>query len=196
MMTGYGWSVVTMRPHDSQLAYQVMLYAIQAISDGDLAAINDLDLTPEEVQQLAGLNVKALRYLAKLSGHFLTIKTDHDCFAKMMRHLETEMAQESLIDELLQQGAPYTMLKALFGLSTSEFTRRQKLLGMPQRGAGRPHALDEETQGRVWEAWRATEKLPLGERYLALSRTTELPIMSLWSLTQSWERDYNLTTRN
>lgn len=176
-----------MRPHDSQLAYHVMLYAIQALSEGDLAAVKDLDLTPEEVHQLTQLSVKALRHFSKLSGHFLTIKTDHECFSKMMKHLQMEMEQETVIDELIIHEAPITMMIELFGMSSSEYIQRQKLLGVPQRGAGRPAALDDDTQAEVWHRWKATEPLPPLERYLAVSRETSLPLRSLWSLIQSWE---------
>lgn len=176
-----------MRPHDSQLAYQVMLYAIQALSEGDLAAIKDLDLTPEEVHQLTQLNVKALRHFSKLSGHFLTIKTDHDCFSKMMKHLQMEMEQEAVIDELIEHEAPITMMIELFGMSSSEYIQRQRLLGVPQRGAGRPAALDDEIQVEVWRQWKATQHQPQLERFLTVSRETGLPLRSLWSLIQSWE---------
>ena len=176
-----------MRQHDSQLAYHVMLYAIQALSEGDLAAIKDLDLTTEEVQQLAQLSIKALRHFSKLSSHFLTIKTDHDCFAKMMKHLQMEMEQEEMIDVLITHEAPITMMNSLFGMSSAEYIQRQKLLGVPQRGAGRPAALDDDTQEQVWYQWKATQPLPPIERYLAVSRESGLPLRSLWSLIQSWE---------
>lgn len=176
-----------MRQHDSHLAYHVMLYAIQALSEGDLAAIKDLDLTPEEVHQLSRLTVKALKHFSKLSGHFLTIKTDHDCFFKMMKHLQIEMEQEALIDALIEHEAPITMMIDLFGMSSAEYIQRQKLLGVPQRGAGRPPTLDDETQIDVWHKWKATEPLPRIERYLAVSRETAIPLRSLWSLIKSWE---------
>ncbi len=178
-----------MRQHDSQLAYHVLLYAIQALSEGDLAAINDLDFTAAEVNQLSQLTGKALRHFAKLSGHFLTIKTDHECFAKMMARLQNQLEQEAYIDALIQHEAPITMMIHLFGISSAEYIQRQKLLGVPQRGAGRPAALDDDTQIEVWHKWKATEALPAIERYLAVSRETGLPLRSLWSLIQSWETD-------
>lgn len=177
-----------MRPHDSQLAYHVMLYAIQALSDGDLAAIEDLDFTSDEVHQLSQLSVKALRHLSRLAGHFIVVKTDHDCFAKMMNHLHYEIENEALQDELIHHEAPIIMMNCLFGMSSSEYIQRQKLLGVPRRGAGRPAMLEEEDETRVWQSWANTdESLPLPQRYLQVAQETRLPLRTLWSLIQSWE---------
>ena len=177
-----------MRQHDSQLAYHVMLYAIQALSDGDLAAIEDLDFTADEVRQLSQLPVKALRHLSRLAGHFVVVKTDHACFAKMMDHLHHEIENEALQDELIRHEAPITMMNSLFGMSSAEYIQRQKLLGIPRRGAGRPALLPEEEEHRVWQSWSSTDaSSPQPQRYLQVARETRLPLRTLWSLIQSWE---------
>ena len=94
-----------MHNHDSQLAYHVMLYAIQALSEGDFRAIDDMDFTVDEVQQLSQLPVKALKHLARLSGHFLSVKTVHHCFEKMMNYLKHELEQDELQNELIRHEA-------------------------------------------------------------------------------------------
>lgn len=178
-----------MRQHDSQLAYHVMLYAIQALSEGDLAAIEDLDFTTEEVQQLSLLPVKALRHLSRLGGHFLVVKTDHQCFSKMMSYLRHEIERETQQDELIRHEAPITMMISLFGISSAEYIQRQKLLGIPRHGAGRPQQLTDEEQESVWYSWIKTKELPLVERYLAVAKEARQPLRALWSLIQSWEDD-------
>jgi len=177
-----------MRQHDSQLAYHVMLYAIQALSDGDLSAIEDLDFTADEVRQLSQLPVKALRHLSRLSGHFVVVKTDHDCFAKVMSHLHHEIESEALQDELIIHEAPITMMNTLFGMSSAEYIQRQRLLGIPRRGAGRPAQLEEDEETRVWHSWSATDaSSPLPQRYLQVAKETGLPLRTLWSLILGWE---------
>ena len=182
-----GWRGTTMHNHDSQLAYHVMLYAIQALSDGDIRAIEDLDFTIDEVQQLSQLPVKGLKHLARLSGHFLKVKTDHHCFQKMMSHLHHELAQDALQDELIRHEAPIAMMNTLFGMSTAEYIQRQRLLGIPPHGAGRPALLSDEDQAAVWHCWQAATEATLVERYLAVARESKHPLRSLWSLIQSWE---------
>ena len=181
-----------MRNHDSQLAYLVMSYAIQALAEGDYKAIEDLDFTVDEVQQLAQLPVKALKHLSRLSGHFLEVKTDHSCFEKMMMHLKTELKHETLQDELIRHQAPIAMMTSLFGMSVAEYIQRQKLLGIAPHGAGRPPMLSDEDQETVWNAWRDINEGTAAERYLAVARETNHPLRSLWSLIQSWE---NLGTK-
>jgi len=176
-----------MRQHDSQLAYHVMLYAIQALSEGDFAAIEDLGFTTDEVQQLSQLPVKALKHLSHLSGHFLIVKTDHQCFSKMMNYLHHEIEREAQQDELIRHEAPITMMISLFGMSSAEYIQRQKLLGIPRHGAGRPPHLTDEEQESVWYSWIKTKELPLIERYLAVAKETQQPLRALWSLIQSWE---------
>lgn len=177
-----------MRHHDSQLAYHVMLYAIQALAEGDFTAIEDLDFTAEEIQQLSQLPVKALKHLSQLSGHFLNVKTDHQCFAKMMSHLQHELESEAIQDELIRHEAPITMMNTLFGMSSGEYIQRQKVLGVPRCGAGRPPQLEEEEEHRVWGIWSKIDtNQPETQRYLQVARETGLPLRILWSLIQSWE---------
>ena len=177
-----------MHNHNSQLAYHVMLYAIQALSEGDFKAIEELDFTVDEVQQLSQLPVKALKHLARLSGHFLRVKTDHHCFEKMMSHLQHEIERDTLQDDLIRHEAPIAMMTSLFGMSTAEYIQRQKLLGIPSQGAGRPTLLSDEDQETVWHSWRKTEDQSSAvERYLAVARETGHPLRCLWSLIQSWE---------
>lgn len=176
-----------MSSHNSLLAYHVMLYAIQALSEGDFKAIKDLDFTIDEIRQISQLPVKAIQHLARMSGHFLDIKTDHSCFNKIMAHLHHELADDALQDDLLRSEAPITMMSTLFGMSTTEYLQRQKLLGIPSRGAGRPSLPNEETQVAIWESWIKTEGLPLPQRYLTVGKETEQPLRALWSLIQSWE---------
>ena len=179
-----------MRRNDSQLAYHVMLYAIQALNDGDFTAIEDLDLTSDEIQQLSQLPVRALKHLSKLSGHFLIVKTDHECFAKMMSHLHHELESEALQDELIRHEAPITMMNSLFGMSSAEYIQRQKVLGVPRCGAGRPPQLAEEDEHRVWRAWTTQDAgQPETLRYLQVAKETQLPLRALWSLIQSWENN-------
>ena len=177
-----------MKYHDSQLAYHVMLYAIQALSEGDFAAIDDLGFTSDEIQQLSQLPVKALKHLSQLSGHFLIVKTDHECFAKMMKHLHHELECDALQDKLIRHEAPISMMNSLFGMSSAEYIQRQKVLGIPRCGAGRPPQLEEDEEHRVWRAWSAIDvNQPDTQRYLQVARETGLPLRALWSLIQSWE---------
>ena len=176
-----------MRLHDSQLAYHVMLYAVQALGEGDFAAIEDLGFTTDEIQQLSQLSVKALAHLSRLSGHFLNIKTDHQCFLKMMDHLQYEIEREVLQDELIRHEAPITMMISLFGISSGEYIQRQKLLGIPSHGAGRPPQLTDEEQVTVWHSWVKVKEQPIPERYITLAKETGHPLRVLWSLIQSWE---------
>lgn len=176
-----------MPPHDSLLAYHVLLYAIQALSEGDLKAIKDLDFTIDEIRQLSQLPVKAIKHLARMSSHFLEIKTDHSCFNKIMIHLHQELASDALQDELLRLEAPITMMSTLFGMSTTEYLQRQKLLGIPGRGAGRPALPSDDEQIAIWESWVKTEGMSLPERYQQVGQETGQPLRALWSLIQSWE---------
>ncbi len=183
-----------MHNHDSQLAYHVMLYAIQALSEGDFRAIDDMGFTTDEVQKLSQLPVKALKHLARLSGHFLNVTTDHDCFEKMMSYLSHELEQDALQDDLIRHEAPISMLTSLYGMSTAEYIQRQKLLGIPAHGAGRPAQLSDEDQEIVWQCWRDTDGESIAQHYLAVARETKHPLRSLWSLIQSWENIHNKST--
>jgi len=176
-----------MYPHDSLLTYHVLLYAIQALSEGDIKAITDLDFTVDEIRQLSQLPVKSIKHLSRLSGHFLKVKTDHDCFRKIMAHLTQELESDALQDELLQLEAPITMMQTLFGMSTTEYIQRQKLLGISGRGAGRPKIPSDEEQITIWENWTKTEGDALPKRYQQIAEEMQQPLRILWSLIQSWE---------
>lgn len=180
-----------MTSHEPQLAYQVLLYAISALRNGNLSAIKNLDLTAEEIEQISHLNVKSLHYFASLSEHFLSIQTDHDTFQRMLDHVSREMEQDKLIDTLIQHEAPINMMIDLFGLSSSEYVKRQTLLGITSPGAGRPPALSEKTQLRVWDEWKKHDALAEPERFLTIAQTLNLPIRSIWSQIHAWEKSVN-----
>ncbi len=180
---------MAMNSPDSQLAYHVMVYAIHALSEGDLKAIQDLDFTIDEVRQLSQLPVKALKHLSRMSSHFMEVKTDHSCFAKIMAHLQRELESDALQDELMHHQAPIIMMNSLFGMTTTEYIQRQKLLGIPRQGAGRPSHPSDDEQSAIWHSWIKTEGAPVAERYLKVGQETGHPLRILWSLIQSWEHD-------
>ena len=106
----------------------------------------------------------------------------------MIDRLEHYRESEKLQRELVSADAPAEMLRSLFGLDSKNYTRYCRELSV-QATLGRPQEWDEATEQRLWEAWQALESPDDIEAadYLALAKTTELPVRTVWRLISRWQ---------
>lgn len=172
---------------EGELAFHILRYGAQKLSEDDLSTLLDLGFSMEDIQAIETLTLKELNHLSRLSAHFLDIRINPQRFARVLAHIRQETAGEVLQNELLCRRAPAGMMRALFGMTPLQYANRRKRLGLSGVGVGRPAFPGEETERLIWQVWREQAELSDAERYLATAEATQLPLSVIWSVRQAWQ---------
>lgn len=139
-----------------------------AIPDRIIATIYSLNLTDQ--QSLIG---RAPRYLQ--------IILDIPSLNQQITELENCKEEKELENIYLLQGAPLVLMRRLFGLHASEFSRRRDSLNIRGAGNGRPPLCDEQTEHEVWSLWNKYAALSERDRFLRIAEKTHLDLHLIWS---------------
>jgi hypothetical protein len=172
---------------DGELAFHILRYGAQKLSEDDLSTLLDLGFSMEDIQAIETLTLKELNHLSCLSAHFLDVRINPQRFARVLAHIRQETAGEVLQNELLRRRAPAGMMRALFGMTPLQYANRRKRLGLSGVGVGRPAFPGEETERLIWQVWHEQAELSDAERYLATAEATQLPLSVIWSVRQAWQ---------
>ena len=105
----------------------------------------------------------------------------HPHWTRQIKELEDKREEKELEDIYLLQGAPLILMRRLFGMHASEFSRRRNILNIRGAGSGRPPLCDEETDHLVWKLWLHHKQLDERERFLKIADETSLDLHLIWS---------------
>lgn len=135
-----------------------------------------LGITDELANRLSEITLSDIRCIASRADRFLSIRVDISALEQTLADLARHKKETALQDEYLCNQATYTMMRDLFGMHTTEFSSRRKLLGLAGKGQHRPQYCDEKTEIMIWKVWEQFGDLELRERYLKVAKTTGLPL--------------------
>lgn len=172
----------------SELNLQVCQYAIDAVREGDLNIAQDLGFTVEELKAMESLTLRDLRHLVRMGSHFMQLRVDHECLSRALDHIQRESAQDRLQDELIRLGASFRMMKALYGMTSLQFSARRHLLDV-NGGMGRPSEPSAEAETAAWYAWGKHPDQSIPERVVSTARDSDLTAHQVWMLVERWERE-------
>ena len=181
---------------EADLVTAVLMYAMRCLTEGDQAALRDMNFGVKEIEALREMRVADLYRVESLRAHCLEIALNRQVYWPMIDHLSEQRAMEDTIQALILADAPQEMMQVLFGLNQRDYTRlRRTLLIDPT--VGRPPELDEASSHRLWETWSArvddkASGLLHPEQYLAIHAETGLSMRAIWNLTQRWADYGNL----
>ncbi|MDA1370273.1 MAG: STY4526/YPO1902 family pathogenicity island replication protein [Proteobacteria bacterium] len=121
-------------------------------------------------------------------GMFLDRAQTYFSFAinvpEMDKQLEIidQLRQEKEIEDIyLVQGAPLKLMRRLFGMHASEFSRRRDAMCLKHSGSGRPIRCDEKTDHYLWHLWASHAKLCESERFLKVAEESSLNLHNIWN---------------
>jgi len=182
------------RPSEhGELVFDVLRYATRLLAEGDESALLDMGFTPEQIRALETLTLKSLQRIGQLSAHFMDFRVDPTCFARVMRRIEQERADEALKDELLLAGAPIRMMHHYWGMTSRDCAERRRVLGI-EAPVGRPSQADESTLEILWHLWHELAAIAdERRRYLELAKRSELPLSAIWIAVEEWKGDSTVT---
>ena len=138
-------------------------------------------LSDELIDSLLKLNLSEQRQLIERARYFITINIDHIALRRQLQELEDMREEHELEDIYLLNGAPLALMRRLFGLHASEFSRRRNALNIKGNGSGRPPLCDEETEHLVWRIWQQKGHLSEKERFMGIIDETNLDLHVIWS---------------
>ncbi len=175
---------------DAELTAAVMLYALRCLTEGDTAALRNMNFGPREIEVLREMNLADLCHIENLRAHCLSITLDRHVYWPMMSHLKRLRESEDLQKSLIRADAPHSMMQTFFGMSGREYARLRRML-VVEAVLGRPPEPDEESTERLWESWRErSELLNDGllppQEYLAMHEQTGISLRTIWSQTCRW----------
>lgn len=156
----------------TDLTLHVLRYAMNKLQEGDLNAVSELGLTPDQITTVSGMTVEELQELIRLGHLFLDLQIDTDRFDQLVDRARDEVQSRQTRDQLLRHQADARMMEALYGMTTTDVARRRRVLGLAPQ-PGRPRSPSPEQEQAIWDAWRSTPaELSEAERYLHVARTT------------------------
>lgn len=160
--------------------------ARRAHDDAELqeVLVREFGCSVETQRMLATIHPGMFRRVSFLSK-ILRVEVREDYLLRA-RHWESQyLAQEELINALIEAGATRDMMNRWFGLSPKCYTARRRMLGLPAT-PGRPRCPgydDPELIGRVLSAWSAAVGTP-PERFLQAARQSGQSVCTVYRIVE------------
>jgi hypothetical protein len=86
---------------------------------------------------MSKLNLTEQKSLVQSAQHYVVININTSALERLIKELEDKREEKELEDIYLLQGAPLMLMRRLFGMHASEFSRRRNVLNIRGVGSGR-----------------------------------------------------------
>lgn len=130
---------------------------------------------------MSKLNLTEQKSLVQHAQHYVVISINSTALERQIKELENKREERELEDIYLLQGAPLILMRRLFGMHASEFSRRRNILNIRGVGSGRPPLCDEKSEHLTWKLWQHYNQLNERERFLKIADETSLDLHLIWS---------------
>jgi hypothetical protein len=180
---------------EGDLLTAVFLYLSRSIAEGEVEALCRMQLTPALLRLIGELRLDDMQSLAVTVLHtaVLEVRFAGDAFQRAVRGMIQLRAERALKLELIQRGAPQSMMEALYGMTRNDYASWH-VITQAASPAGRPSRPTEEEVQRVWKTLRQlVGDKPLGELtpsdYLNLYQRTGIALRTVWLIVSAWHRN-------
>ena len=129
---------------------------------------------------LSELNLPQQKWLIHRADRYLTLQLDSSALERQLKELENKQEVHELENTCLLLGAPRTLMRRLFGMHASEFTRRREILNLKGNSMGRPPQCDEAMEHKVWLLWQSHEELDIRHRFITTAEEADLDLHMVW----------------
>ena len=175
---------------ESELTTAIMQYAIRCLSEGDQAALRNMNFGPREVEALSEMNLGDLCHIETLRAHCLKVALNREAYWPMVANLRNRRMAGELQKELIRADAAQDMMEHFYGTGSREYARLRRML-VVESISGRPPEPNETETQTLWDAWKEhidgrEEILLRPEDYLALHQETGIALRAIWSQTRCW----------
>lgn len=160
----------------------------QRLAAGDVSAVLAAGLTIEEVKALQNLRMPEWQQVVQHGNGFVRIDIDHELLQRVLERVELVREEDEQQNLMLRMLAPLPMMREIFGMHSTEYSGRRKMLGLEGTAVGRPPSCEEATEVNVWTAWQETEHIrPLWLRFVTVAEATEKPLNVIWQVVRRHE---------
>lgn len=171
-----------------ELTLHTLMYIAKLLAEQKEEEVLQLGLRRDQADVIQSMTSRDIHDVAlSIRGHFLRFHLDPDAFDTAVSVLKRRREDEALDRALILAGARYEMMHQLCGMTTEDYARLRRSLGLSE-GRGRPPVPPEYVQASIWQAWldcanETNEK----QRYLAVHTKTQVPVGTIWRLISEWE---------
>lgn len=179
---------------EAELTSAVFLYVLRCIAESDHIALQQLKIGEREIEQLRTLGILDLYRIDSFRSHCLSISFNREIFWTLINYMKEQRENETTLEQLIDHDAPYSMLERYFGISNREYTQRRRAKkGLTN--VGRPNEPSDSETDLLLEIWykrfKSNDKDADGRlvepiQYLNLANELEIPVRSVWLLTERW----------
>jgi hypothetical protein len=169
------------------LVVQLLLNLSQVInqqSDRD-KYVKLLGLPYALLDKVAHLDLPGMFQLAGRADEYIKVSLDKDLFEKQLDYILTQKTEQDQEKAMLMAGAPYPMMKYLFGYTDQHYQFMRKVLGVESNG--RPRHPDEEQACEIYRSWKRHYQNNLPNRFLYVHEETGASLRSVWVVVKEWE---------
>lgn len=142
---------------------------LSAIIAGNYHRCVSYGLNPENIKRLQNLTPLMLSKLNCSAALWAKFKIDNRALHRLINQAETDIAEDELINSIIQLGGSNTLLNRYFGIYSGEIATRRKLLNIPV-SKGRNISLTNEQKDQVWKIWNTFIKNEPEEGYSAIEQ--------------------------
>lgn len=132
------------------------------------------------ITTMSKFNLTEQASLAQRAHNFLVLSIDPAALERQINELANQRDDQELEDIYLLQGAPLALMRRLFGMHASEFSRRRNILNIKGAGSGRPLLCDEQTDHTIWALWQENYTFDERQRFLKIAEQTRLDLHLIW----------------
>ncbi len=146
-----------------------------------------IGINGELASLLTSLTLSELHSVALKAERFLTVRIDKPVLEQALLEVASEDDNIELQDQFLYDYATNRMMREFFGMHTTEFSARRKIMGLAGKGQHRPQYCDEETEILIWKQFQRYDHLDIRQRYLKVAEVTGQPLNIVWPAIQRHE---------
>lgn len=175
---------------ESELTTAIMQYAIRCLTEGDQAALRNMNFGPREVEALREMKFGDMCHIESLRAHCLKIALEREVYWPMVAKLRDRRKSAELQKALISADAAQNMMEKLYGIGAREYVRLRRMLVVKTINGRPPEPSEAEIQ-TLWDAWKQHIKSRdgmslLAEDYLAMHEETGIALRAIWSQTRRW----------
>lgn len=175
---------------ESELTTAIMQYAIRCLSEGDQAALRNMNFGPREVEALREMSLGDICHLESLRAHCLKVALEREVYWPMVEDLRERRKSAELQKALIKADAAQDMMEKLYGMGAREYVRLRRMLVVETINGRPPEPSESDTQ-KLWDTWKQhiagrEETALLAEDYLAMHEASGIAMRAIWSQTRRW----------
>jgi hypothetical protein len=171
-------------------AIKKILYSLSNCHSEDFT---DYALPDRLIDKLSELSFTQQEMLLEKASAYFSFELNVPEMDRQLEIIDQLRDDRQIEDIFLVQGAPLKLMRRLFGMHASEFSRRRDAMCLKHSGSGRPIRCDEKTDHYLWHLWAAHSKLDERERFLTVAEESCLNLHNIWNSLREYieENDNN-----